>query len=390
MRVIVHAIAARRFGGAARHLRGFLQALGDRTSDTEFLVFVSESFFGHVSDLTAHAGRDVTIRPVAIRSAAQRVYWDQVTLPKLARSQRSHAIWSVLGFGPAWNLSPARILNFQRTPTYYCPAHLATLRPRERSVTLLRRRLQYLGLREAYRVITPTRGMSAMVRSVYPQLPEGKFLTVPHAFDPTPLRTPASLPADIDALIPGHRGDEFRILYVGHILPYKGLDNLLTALSLARQRMGRPLRAYFTIAREDWAEGYCQFLKRSDELALTDVVTVLGKVPEHAVANLYSRADVLTFPSLCESFGWPVMEAMSLGLPILASTTPVNEEQAGDAALYHPPCDASATAELLVRLAADDNLRASLARAGQARAERISVTWHDYIRRCLMATAEPT
>lgn len=370
-------------------MHGFLRAVEDWTSDVQFTVFVEREFLVQKGHVGHDYARHVTVVPVETGSAARRVYWDQVTLPRLARQRRADAIWSILGFGPGWNPSPARILSFQRTPTYYCLAHLATLGARDRGVTLLRRQLQYLGMRQAYRIITPTRGMGAMVRSVYPQLPAGKFLTLPHAFDPTPLRTPTPLPDNIDALIPSQRHNEFRILYVGHILPYKGLDNVLTALSLARGRVGRPLRAYFTIAREDWAEGYHQFLKRRDELALADVVTILGKVPEHAVAGLYSRADVLTFPSLCESFGWPVMEAMSLGLPIVASVTPVNEEQAGDAGLYHPPHDASATADLFVRLATDDSLRGSLAKTGQARAERISVTWHDYIRRCVMATAEP-
>jgi len=389
MHVLVHALAARRFGGAARHLHGFLRALEDWASDVQFTVFVEREFLVQKGSVGYDRSPKVTVVPVASESAARRVYWDQVTLPRLARQRRADAIWSILGFGPGWNSSPVSILNFQRTPTYYCRYHLGTLRPRERAVTLLRRQMQYLGMRAAHRVITPTDGMRTMVRGVYPRLPAAKFATIPHAFEPDTLRAPVALPAHVDALMPAGEWDGVRLVYVGHLLPYKGLDTLLSALALAQKRSPQPLRAYLTVAPEDWAEGYRTFLHRRDELGLTEVVTMLGKVPEHSVAEIYRRADVLAFPSLCESFGWPVMEAMSFGLPVIAAATPVNQEQVGDAGLYYAPGDAAAAADHLVRLVDDADLRAALGERGRVRVEQVRVTWRDYVRRCLLATADP-
>src|SRR5256885_2096863 len=83
----------------------------------------------------------------------------------------------------------------------------------------------------------------------------------------------APLPQAVDRAVPAERGAEFRILYVGHILPYKALDTLLEAVHHLRARVGRPVRAYLTIAREDWPEGFDAFVARRDALGLAEAVT---------------------------------------------------------------------------------------------------------------------
>ena len=75
-----------------------------------------------------------------------------------------------------------------------------------------------------------------------------------------------------------------------------------------------------------------------------------GELEPERVAEVYQSAHVFVFPSVCESFGFPQVEAMAFGLPILAADTAVNREMCGQAAIYFAPEDDHVLAAQLKRL----------------------------------------
>ena len=83
------------------------------------------------------------------------------------------------------------------------------------------------------------------------------------------------------------------------------------------------------------------------------------------LATLYRNADVFVFPSIYEGFGFPVLEAMAHGAPVIAARSSSVPEIAGDAALYFPPNDAGALREALQRLLAGDLVHELDLRGGQ-------------------------
>ena len=86
-----------------------------------------------------------------------------------------------------------------------------------------------------------------------------------------------------------------------------------------------------------------------------------------------ARFDVFCLPSRDDPFPLVVLEAMSLGVPVVAFDVGGVREQVGDTGLLVPPEDTSALAEALETVAADPELRARLGRAARARAwERFS------------------
>jgi len=104
-------------------------------------------------------------------------------------------------------------------------------------------------------------------------------------------------------------------------------------------------------------------------------VVLVGTVPEADVAPWYAAADVLAFPSVKEGFGLAVLEAMSVGLPVVTSDLPVFREWmvADRDALLVPVGDVEALADALSRACTDADLRRSLVAAGRAVADRF--TW---------------
>lgn len=99
-------------------------------------------------------------------------------------------------------------------------------------------------------------------------------------------------------------------------------------------------------------------------------IRCLGFVENEALPMLYRAATVFVYPSLFEGFGFPPLEAMACGTPVLCSTRGALGEIVGDAAATVDPEDVPALKTQLAALASDPDLRAKLRAAGLARARR--------------------
>jgi glycosyltransferase involved in cell wall biosynthesis len=246
----------------------------------------------------------------------------------------------------------------------------------------LRRYFLYKTLRASHLIITPSAAIRDTVRQAHPDLPLDRFHILPHAFNRELFWPSEALPLSVSNLLPEERSaDTLRLLYVGHILPYKGFRTVLETLRhLAGQ--GIKFKLYLTIARENWPSGFDQWIGEVSRSRLSKHVVVLGRIPPNSVGHLYHRSDILFFPSLCETFGWPIIEAMSCGLPIVAADTALNREMAGEAALYYPPFDAAAAAQTITRLSRDAHERRELGERGRKRADS-HIRWNEYVRTVL-------
>ncbi len=98
----------------------------------------------------------------------------------------------------------------------------------------------------------------------------------------------------------------------------------------------------------------------------------ISYAPYEVLVSLIKGARAVTFPSLYEGFGLPVLEAMLLGTPVLTSNAASLPEVAGDAAVLVDPTDVSAIRAGLVALASDDDLCRELSRRGKLQAEKFS------------------
>jgi glycosyltransferase involved in cell wall biosynthesis len=93
------------------------------------------------------------------------------------------------------------------------------------------------------------------------------------------------------------------------------------------------------------------------------------------LASVYRGADALAYPSLYEGFGLPILEAMSLAVPVLTSNCGAMLEVAGDAAMLVDPRSKEQIAAGLARLLTDRPLRRELIDRGRSRAEQFRWDW---------------
>ena len=115
------------------------------------------------------------------------------------------------------------------------------------------------------------------------------------------------------------------------------------------------------------------------ELGLTEQVRLLGFVPDADMPALYAGALFFVYPSLYEGFGLPLLEAMRMRVPVLASQTAALPEVGGDAVLFVDPTDVNALVTEMEHLLDDGALRQTLVARGQAQAARF--TWDHFVKK---------
>jgi glycosyltransferase involved in cell wall biosynthesis len=96
-------------------------------------------------------------------------------------------------------------------------------------------------------------------------------------------------------------------------------------------------------------------------------------VTTRILVDLIRGARAVLFPSLYEGFGLPVLEAMTLGTPVVTSRTSSLPEIGGDAALYVNPYETTEIAQAINTITVDSDMRQDLVRRGRKQAERFSV-----------------
>ena len=194
---------------------------------------------------------------------------------------------------------------------------------------------------------------------VYPHYPRQRT-SVMHLASRFGAHSPLRAPGRLKGVEPGSYW-----LCVGTIEPRKNQVRLFEALALLGG--GRPL---VLAGGRGWLME--DMTRKVNRLGLASRIKLTGYVDDAELAWLYSNCLGFVYPSLFEGFGLPVLEAMSLGAPVITSTVSSLPEVAGDAALLADPLDVPGLAAAMERLEADPQLRGKLARAGLARAAAFS------------------
>jgi len=131
------------------------------------------------------------------------------------------------------------------------------------------------------------------------------------------------------------------LLSVGSVEPRKDHETLFAAV----RRLGPDTPPVVVAGSHGWnAEA---ILDGAAGLIAAGRVVVVGRVAEEMLPGLYAGAEAVVYPSWYEGFGLPVVEALAAGVPTVASTAPALREVAGDAALFAPPGDPAALAEMI-------------------------------------------
>ncbi len=157
------------------------------------------------------------------------------------------------------------------------------------------------------------------------------------------------------------------ILAVGTLEPRKNLSRLIKAFDSVSNELG-DISLVIAGAKGWLTKG----IDESVKIVNNDKITFLGSVSDEDLQALYAQALFFVYPSLYEGFGLPVLEAMSMGTPVITSNCSSLPEVAGDAAILVDPFDIDELAQSLLLLAFDTDKREVMRQLGFKQAAKFS------------------
>ena len=367
LKIVINA-ASTKMGGAVRYLSELLRHFS-AVRDVQFTVFLPPE----TERLLRGYGSNVRLLPTQISHSGvlKRLWWEQVTLRRFLKQNKADCLFSTANF--AMFRCPVRQLLLITNPLYssqiYRKQFLSRHTWRYRLAFALRSRLVWQSVRAADVVITPTKAMLDDLRR-YVQV---KMAVVnPFGVEIPALDQKSQNETANQSDAEGNR--VIRLLYVSLYSEHKNLNTLLKAMAILNSRPGKRFKL-ITTADPAWA-GAAWTVTSQEDVALARQAGIAEHVEFTALLSreetdaLYRLADIFVFPSVTESFGFPMAEAMLHSLPVLAADTAVNREVCGKTAVYFDPLDAGDLATRLLHLAADGALCRRLGKMGRHEATR--------------------
>lgn len=343
------------------YLQGLVMELAARGAHHEFVLFTPV----WADPLLEHLPPNVEVVPVrgVPRGRNQRVLHQQTLLPVSLARHDLDVFFATATIAPLFCPAPV-VLAVQFTQFYCWPEAYGRIR------TAYLKFMLPLSLRKARRAIIFTESAKAdLVR--WARVSPEKVAVVPHAL-PAGLRHAVGRlqeqPWPGRALTGGHP----YILYVSATYGYKNHDRLIRAFGLLQRWLGTSHR--LLLVGEQVTVSFDSLRDTARRAGVEDRVVFAGRLdPYERVIAAYAGADLAVAPSLYETFGYPVLEAMACGSPLVTSNYGSMAEVAGGAAILVDPLDAEAMASGMAQVLTDGALRDRLVR--QARDRAGAFTW---------------
>ena len=350
--------------GVDRYMMGLVASLARLNGPDEYFLFINAEDRERIDTVLRSSARVVVL---SRRMRAARLFFQQVLLPAAARRMRIDVIHSPAFIIPWYRGRTGHLLTVHDMSSFRLPRH----HPGSRRGRMYEAAVR-ASIRRADLVSVPSQAVREDVLQLVPGVP-GEHVRViacgvDDAFAPRTSDETAPVLARLGVRWP-------YILYVGTLDPRKNLPRLIEAY--AKLVDSGSLTEHLVLAGQfGWS--VTELLDRLRLDSVRDRVHVLGYVAEEDLPYLYAGARLFVYPSLLEGFGFPPLEAMASGVPVVASDSSSLRNNLTGAAMLVPPEDVSALATAMRRLLEDDPCRARHVMAGLERAA--SFRWEAFAR----------
>lgn len=353
MHLAVDAVGAK-YGGAATILLDFLGvALADKCV-RRVTVFCSPRSLRRF-DLPNHPKLVQQVQPGA-ETPIQRILWHETGLGHTCERVQADVVFCISNAGRGTRHVPHVTLIQQSLP--FSTEALRTLRRSERLRMRIIRESMKRSCLKACHVIVQTPIMAEWVSSAF-------GLSLDRIEVSTPISTMPSQNEYNATTLDNMRGipEDCRFLYVGNEEPYKKVDTIVTGIQIIRSQIP-DAQLFLTLPMT------CHY-------SSVPGIVCLGYLEPSILCQAYTLATALILPSLTETVGLPLLEAMQMGTPVIVADRPYAHHICEDAALYFDPYNASDFARQTIKMMQNMALRKQLIENGSQLIQRRIAT-HPY------------
>ncbi len=337
--------------GIGRYTSALAGAVSDEIGPRQLTLFLTRE--ADASGISAHR----VVCPVPTPHESFRAIWEHTFVPLEVR-RRTIDVYHSPNYTLPLNLSCPSVVTVHDLAFMDPSYHKTRLR-------LYLRLLTGISLKQAAHVITVSEYTKRQLEQRFPDV-RGRVSVVHSGLQPM-----FAGPHD-----GGHRlHPRPYILFVGAIEPRKNLPRLVRAWERAMTANNLP-HDLVLCGPMGWR--YDASLRAIEHSPLRARIHHVGFVPETDLPHWYAGADLLVYPSLDEGFGFPILEAMAAGTPVVSSDCSAIPEVAGDAAILVDPKSVQAIANAIADVLSDRRLADDLSDRGRDRASRF--TWENAAR----------
>lgn len=344
-----------------------------RTGVTRFAQNIIQSFprigvqhtfviFGN-SPLLSFEERNVELVRTAscINSSSKRILWEQLILPRLARKHNLDCM-----FYPDHTSSlfqehvPQSIMLHDLAP-YAMPDTFSAARRIYKQFAIAR------SVRNAQIIFSDSQSTRTEALKYFPGI-GNKIHVVPLGLEHTIARVEDE--SVLAAIRKRYSLREPFLLFIGTLEARKNVLRLIRAFAEGRRLYGWKHSLVLAGAPGHGYDGIAQLIRQE---GIQEHVIVTGYIDNSDLSSFYSLADIFIYPSLYEGFGFPPLEAMKCGCPVVVSNTTSLPEVVGDAGVYINPYDEQSIRTGIHSLVGDASLKNKFIQSGRARS--MQFTW---------------
>lgn len=373
MRILINAVSAH-MGGSITYLQNLLPVLNQIAPQDRFYVFVPQATRSHLQEFS---NIQLCKYPYQSTAGIRRLFFDQWMIPQILHQGNIDILFSSTGFGSF--VVPSKQVLLVRNMAYFDTQFQKLARELGHSLktNTLRRWHAILSMIRSNFIIFPTKAMQDAVNR-YISLGDSKVKSLHYGYKrKSKSVTNPLLNAQLQAIDQWKRAGYWILLNISTYAIHKNFETIFEALSqLARQNL--KVKLVTTTSREKTSDKteYDQLKYKASALNVQQDWLELGYIPNSILHPLYEIADLYLFPSITESFGHSLVEAMAAGLPVIASDTAVNKEVCGDAGTYFAPFDFKECADIIQNLLSNNSEYDKKIKQSELRATHFS--WHNY------------
>jgi glycosyltransferase involved in cell wall biosynthesis len=383
IRLFINGLAASA-GAGLTYLRNVIPQLARRT-DAQSTVLLSAELRGEFAEFPNISFAEASPR----HGVAGRVVFEQTKLRGLLRRSGAQVLLSTGNFA-LWN-SPVPQILLSGNSLYLSDNFYRDVRKRRDYSLAIDTRIKGWFARRSVHWADVTVAPSKAFAEALGKWTGKSALSIHHGFDRDLFASDlTSLPVSIQNQLQ-ESADAVKLLFVSHYNYYRNFETLIRALPILRDRLpGKKIRllltCHFSSSKNPGSYRAEPAASLVSTLGVGDNVVELGSAPYRLLHHLYRAADVYVTPAYTETFAHPLVEAMSSGLPVVASDLPVHREICRDAAIYFPCFSPDALAERVLQIHQSGELAETLSRNGLHRAK--DFRWDTHVDRLLALAHE--
>ena len=344
--------------GVEYYTLGMIDSLLRLENQNEYVIFTNVPHF--FAQYTSNQSSRVTIKKIdCIKTRTQRILWEHFQLPRQVRREK---------------------LNVLHCPCYICPVtikeipcvvtihdtiaidHPGWCKP---SNAVYFNMVMKMSLRASAAIVAVSHAAAGDVARNY-SLDKTKIIVAYPGIDPI-FNAKKNRQRHIQIREKYHLPEQY-ILYVGNLEPKKNIEVVLSSFMSIKKR-SFPYKLVLAGKRQ-W--GVKSLIKKSLRENKNNDILFPGYILRADLPSVYQLAKVFIWPSLYEGFGFPPLEAMACGVPVISSSRGALKETLGDAACLINPTKPMEISHALRRMTAETDFRDKYIKKGFSQSRRFN------------------